>query len=190
MITGIKSALSCASDENKKEIGARAAAWMSTIAIDYYHYIKNAVTPYLADQRSWHEYLRQCWLILSAFEQAHELLPENEQIIGKILYVCNDNLQKKGVPYKNPHTRQTNFRPLLAEEKVKFQATKEHYSRLLNSFDSNLIGSAEGEKIAFTSASSKGFMLFFGVLIGQCLYKHIQCRPTEIEFRISYSSRK
>jgi hypothetical protein len=159
MVTGVKTAVDCAAQNDREKLMVRAARFVAAIASEHYQSMKSQLVPYFHDENSWHEYLRQCWIVLNTLESAHQLLTRDKEIISQILIICNDSLKCNS--YRNPSNGRISFRSLPANYDQDFQSRKLRYELLLSELDPTAKISKDSLWVRLSSSTRN-----VGVLLG------------------------
>jgi len=92
MISHFQQGLECANSEEKNALKEEAARKINNLSTALYNRSKEHYNEFRSLEDSWGEYLQRCAVLIKALEMAHELLPENKEIIENIIHLCADNI--------------------------------------------------------------------------------------------------
>jgi hypothetical protein len=93
------------------------------------------ITPHHFDAASRVEYIKLIQKVMQTLDTAHLELPKSGNIINSCVQLCRENLDRKGIAFRNNRTGQMNYWQLPPDQKLWLQGRSDYYNRELSAMN-------------------------------------------------------
>lgn len=105
MLIAFQNSLRFTEENQRIELEKNCALTINNIATACYQIARKHLIEFIALPNTWPNYIAQCSQIITIYEEAHKLSPNDRLIMENIIHLCKDNIE--GVKYNDPYDNNT-----------------------------------------------------------------------------------